>query len=214
MPSLRPHLLALATLLLLPACGTKGSGVEASEVRQLEHFDEIEMGGVFHLVVRVEPGEQRVRITGDDNIVPKIETRVSGGKLIVEHDGLLRPELELLVEVWVPSLEGVEVSGAAEIDITGLSGERFELDLSGAGDAELSGRVELFSADISGAGKLAAKGLTAKTVELDMSGAGQAEVFAEQSLDIDVSGAGEVDYWGSPPEVRQDVSGAGSIRAR
>lgn len=47
---------------------------------------------------------------------------------------------------------------------------------------------------------------------VDMSGAGESRVWATQALEVDISGAGRVVYWGDPIDVRQDISGAGSIR--
>lgn len=199
------------TTALLSACGTRGSGDPATEERELESFHAIEMGGALDLVVHVGAAEQKVVISGDDNIVSKIETRVSGGKLHVEHEGWLRPELTLKLEVWVPALDAIEASGATDIDVEGIVGERFELDLSGAADVELRGTVDLLDIELSGAGDLDARSLAAKHVIVDMSGAGEAKVWATEKLDVDISGAGEVEYWGNPTEVQQDIAGAGSL---
>ncbi len=203
---------ALFSMLGLSACGTRGSGVLAIEERSLEPFSSIEFGGALDLVVHVGASEQKVVIRGDDNIVPEISTRVSGDKLIVDHRGWMRPELTLELEVWVPSLEGIDASGATNIEVEGLVGERFDLELSGASDASLRGHVDRFDLELSGASDVDARGLEAASVNVDMSGAGSAKVWATRSLDVDVSGAGEVEYWGEPSEVEQNVSGAGSLR--
>jgi hypothetical protein len=205
--------LSLATVLFgLTGCGTRGSGVSASETRELEAFTAIESGGALDLVVHVGADEQKVVLSGDDNILPVIETRIRGGKLVIEHDGWLRPELPLVIEVWVPSLDAVEASGTTNIEIEGLSSGKFELDLSGATDAELSGRVERLDIDASGAADIDATELEAANVVIDMSGAGEAKVWATQALEVDISGAGRVVYWGDPTDLRQDISGAGSVR--
>jgi hypothetical protein len=204
--------LSLTTVLLaLTGCGTRGSGVSASETRELEAFTAIESGGALDLIVHVGAAEQKVVLSGDDNILPVIETRVRGDRLVVEHEGWLRPELPLVLEVWVPSLEAVEASGTTNIEVDGLSGE-FDLDLSGATDAELSGRVERLDIDASGAADVDATDLEAASVIIDMSGAGEAKVWATQALEVDISGAGRVVYWGDPTDLRQDISGAGSVR--
>lgn len=202
--------LSLATL-LLSACGTRGSGDPVTEERELDPFHAIEFGGAIDLVVHVGAAEQKVVISGDDNIVSEIDTRVSGDKLHVEHEGWLRPKQTLKLEIWVPTLDSVEASGATDIDIEGLVGERFELDVSGAADAELRGKVTQLDIEVSGAGDVDARSLEAENVVLDMSGAGEAKVWATGKLDVDISGSGEVEYWGNPSEVQQDITGAGSL---
>jgi hypothetical protein len=205
--------LALSSLSLV-GCSLRGSGTAMTESRDVEAFDSIEIGGAFELIVHVDPtATQRVEVSGDDNIVPEVTTTVSGGELDIEFErnGMVRPKLDLRVEIWVPSLAGVEASGASEITVEGLHGERFELDLSGASDTNLRGSVDLFEVDISGASDLDARELHAKNVELELSGAGNAEVWASDRLDADVSGAGNVRYFGSTNAVHENVSGAGSV---
>lgn len=201
--------------LSLTGCSLRGSGTAMTDGRDVEAFDSIEIGGAFELVVHVDPtATQRVEVSGDDNIVPEVTTSVSGGELDVQIEhGMVRPKLDLKVEVWVPSLTGLEASGASDITVEGLHGERFELDLSGASDTTLSGTVDRFEVDSSGASDLDARGLQAKVVEVEVSGAGDAEVWASDRLDADVSGAGNVRYFGSTKEVYQNVSGAGSVMA-
>jgi hypothetical protein len=214
MPTTSLQLVTLSlSIALLSGCGARGSGTSTNETRELESFEAIELGGALDLIVHVGAA-QKVVISGDDNIVPEIETRVAGGKLHIEHEGWLRPELPLKVEIWVPKLEAIEASGATDIDVENLSGERFELELSGAGDVELRGKLDALDVEISGAGDLDARSLEAKQVTIDLSGAGEAKVWATTKLDVDISGAGEVEYWGNPSEITQDITGAGSLQRR
>jgi hypothetical protein len=197
----------------LTGCMLRGSGTPMTDHRDVEAFDSIEVGGAFELVVHVDPAAaQRVEVSGDDNIVPEVTTTVSGGELEIgiEH-GMVRPKLDMKVEVWVASLAGLEASGASDITVEGLHGESFDLDLSGASDSSFSGSVDRFEIDLSGASDLDARELHAKIVDLELSGAGEADVWASDRLDAEISGAGTVRYFGSPKEVQQDVSGAGSI---
>lgn len=219
--SVRSHSTTLTAVLLglsvsfgLTGCSLRGSGTATTQERDVEAFESIEIGGAFELIVHVDPtATQRVEISGDDNIVPEVTTTVSGGELDIrmEHAGMVRPKLDLRVEVWVPTLAGVEASGASDITVEGLHGERFELDLSGASDTTLRGSVDLFEVDSSGASDLDARELHAKRVDLELSGAGDAQVWASERLDAEVSGAGSVRYFGGTQEVHQNVSGAGSI---
>jgi hypothetical protein len=213
MAVLRPLSTTLAALLGLSGCMLKGSGVEMTETREVDAFDSIDIGGTFVLVVHVDPAAtQKVVVSGDDNIVPKITTTVSDGELDVKIDiGMFRSKLDTKAEIWVPSLTALSASGANQITVEGLHGEEFELDLSGAAEGTLSGTVDRFDLDSSGASNLDARELHAKVAEVDISGAGDAKVWASDKLDADVSGAGSVHYWGDTKEVHEDVSGAGSV---
>ncbi|PRQ04153.1 hypothetical protein ENSA5_10430 [Enhygromyxa salina] len=206
-------LAGLVGVLSLSACSLRGSGTAMTETRALDEFDAIELGGAFSLIVHVDPGAaQKVEVSGDDNIVPEIVTRVSGGELDVSLDHwMVRPKEPMKIEVWVSSLTELEASGAANIEVEGVHGERFELELSGASDSTISGSVDRFEIDSSGTSHLKAHDLEAKTIELDLSGAGDVEVWASERLDAEISGAGKVRYWGDPGEVNKQVSGAGSI---
>jgi hypothetical protein len=205
--------LGLVGALSLGGCTLRGSGTPMTEQRDVDSFDSIDLGGAFKLVVHVAPGAtQKLEITADDNIVPKIVSKVSGSELSLSVDHwMVRTKLPMTVEVWVPSLLGLDASGASEIEVDGLHGERFDLDLSGASQSTLSGEIDRFEVDSSGASHLDARTLEAKTVKIDLSGAGDAEVWASDQLDAEVSGAGKVHYWGEPEQVNKEVSGAGSI---
>lgn len=205
----------LAAALALTGCGLKGSGTPHTEVREVETFDAIEIGGTFDLVVHIDPSvEQKLEVSGDDNIVPVIETDVRGGTLEVGIDGvsLVRPKTPMKIEVWTPALDAVEVAGSADVDIEGLHGERFELEVAGAADADLSGSVERFELDVAGSGDVSARALEAAIVEIDIAGSGSARVFASESLHADVAGSGKVRYWGKPATVTSDVAGSGTIQ--
>jgi hypothetical protein len=206
---------ALALPTLLTGCGLRGSGVEATETRELESFDAIAIDGGFILIAHVDPAvTQRVELRGDDNIVPAVVATVADRELELTIDHwLVRPKIDMTVEVWVPSLRKISVSGAADMRVDGLHGERFDLAVSGASTSTLSGTVDHFEVVSSGANTLHASELHAKVVKIDVSGAGDSEVWASEQLDATVSGAGNVRYHGQPEDVQEDVSGSGSVTA-
>lgn len=106
---------------------------------------------------------------------------------------------------------GIEVSGACDI-----KGEVFadvvDMDVSGAADINLGGKVRKFKGEFSGAGTYKGFGLITDTCILDISGAADAEVYALGYLKVDASGATDVVYKGNP-KVDQDISGAGSVKS-
>jgi hypothetical protein len=126
----------------------------------------------------------------------------------------LNPRKPLKVYLTTPYLEGIDASGATNVNVEGIEADRFVLDLSGASSCELAGKVGYLRGDISGASNLYARDLYCQTVKIDVSGAANAKVSTDETLDADVSGAASVTYYGDPRNVLTDVSGAASVRRK
>ncbi len=109
-------------------------------------------------------------------------------------------------KITLPSLVGLDVSGVVEGTVTKIDTERFDLDISGVGDMELSGECGELDADVSGVGDLEADGLECRAVSVEVSGVGDASVYATEEIDARVSGMGSIDVYGSPEKVRKTDS--------
>jgi hypothetical protein len=188
-----------------------GSGVPASEERALAEFDRIEISGAFRLVVR--GGEPRsVVLRGDDNLLEFVRTRVRDGRLLIDtHGARFTSALPIEVEVGVPTLRGLEVSGSSRFDLQGLGAEQFSVAVSGSANGQAAGRVGTLNIDISGSARLEFFELLADEVDLRVSGSARVNVHAERRLAARISGSGEVRYRGQP-EVRTSLSGSGWVR--
>ncbi len=190
-----------------------GNGVEQREARTVDAFDVVDLAGTGRVVVDVRPGAIAVTVTGDENIVPLVETRVDGKRLVVgwKNGKGGSSKVPLTVSVAVPSLVGARVSGAGTVEVNGIAGPMFEAGMSGAGTLRISGSVGELQAKLSGAGTLDAERLVADRVSVDASGAGSVVVAPVAALKASVSGAGHVRYVGAPPSIEKSVSGAGSV---
>jgi hypothetical protein len=190
----------------------EGSGVEASEERDLDAFSKISLEGEADVAVAIgEP--QTVTVRGDDNLLADVETEVDGDTLQISHPTNVDPEPQvgLTVEITVPELEEVEVSGAGDVTAAGLRDGDLVVEVSGAGDIEATGEVDRVEAEVSGAGDVQLGELVAREAVAEVSGAGDIHVHATESFSGEVSGAGDITYTGDPPEVQTDVSGVGDI---
>jgi len=221
----RPHSRRRGRLLVVPviavavaaaACGIngeRGSGNVKREPRQLASFTEIDVGSVVDVDVTVG-GAQSVEVSGDDNLVPLVSTEIKAGRLVIRTTKKVDPKLDLVVHIVVPNLTGLWMTGASHAVLRGVRGDKLTLNVSGAGSVSASGSIREVDIDISGAGKIDAKELKAETARIALSGAGSLSVYASKTLDVHVSGAGKVSYYGDPPEVRKDISGAGSFEKK
>ena len=205
--------LAAAALAGCTIGGVPGSGKSKSEKRSVGTFTSVSVGGAFALDLR-QGSPASVELTGDDNLLPLITTRIDGKRLVVGTKRSIAPRSELSLRVSAPRLEGLRVSGAVKGTVADVDADRFTLEVSGAASLELSGNVESAELTLSGAGKVRAESLRAGAVRARLSGASTISVHASRSLDVDISGAGKVSYSGDPKDVKQKISGVGKLVKR
>jgi putative autotransporter adhesin-like protein len=211
-------LLAVGVLLLVrhdgrhttPSSGVEGSGVAVTESRKLPPFSKVDLAGANSVAVHVD-GAQAVTIRGDDNVVPLITTEVRDGELVVGQRRSFTAKGELRVEVSVPSLDAVTISGAGVLDVDGVRGSRFTVSVPGTGMLTGSGAVEALEATLAGSGELRLQDLAARDVTARLSGTGRVVVNATRTLDASLSGSGLILYSGAPSTVSRDVSGVGAV---
>lgn len=229
-------LLMLMMVPCLSSCGfaggTNGSGNRIEEARPVDAYHSIQAGGRFELRLTQGPSGP-VRLEGEDNILPLIESSVRGGVLYLDTEERLGRVQKIVVHASAPEWKSVALSGAGSmIGETPLSGKALrmrisgagdveaqvdvqdlEVEISGAGDASLSGSARKLQFKASGAGDLDALRLRCQDASVRISGAGSANVHVSGHLEASISGAGSVRYAGQPASIDQSVSGAGSIRA-
>ncbi len=191
----------------------RGNGKIKTEERPVTDFNRVDAGGFCEM--EWHPGAPSLSITTDENLLPRITTRMDGKKLEIEmKEGPMAPTDGIKIVITSPALNQAELSGAVELTARQLSGATFALQTSGAAKVTLTGKVNRLLADMTGASKLMASDLPADDVELSVTGAGKADVTASNSLRAAITGAGKVVYGGNPKTVDKRITGAGKIEPR
>jgi hypothetical protein len=192
----------------------EGSGVPTTETRSVTAFDGVELSGSNDVVIHV--GETRsVRVSGDDNLVGRVTTEVLQGTLVVgTTPGSFTTQVPMRVEIGVPSLSALTLSGSGNVTIEGVAQPSFTVTLSGSGMVKASGAADDLAVTVSGSGEALLGDLVAKAVRAVVSGSGLIAVTATESLDAAVPGSGAIEYGGNPSSVTKDVSGSGAITPR
>ena len=108
-------------------------------------------------------------------------------------------------------LAEVDVGGAASLDLRGLAVPRFSLNISGAGSARLSGKVDHLEVVVAGAANIVAKDVSATSGTLTTLGTGNISATIHASVDATSAGAGTITIHGSPGTVNETVDGLGRI---
>jgi hypothetical protein len=199
---------AAATLALIGCVGVD-AGPTTTDTRDVAAFTRVQAED--QVDVNVRAGEtRRVRVRAGEKVINDIRTEVRDGTLYVSYDGPGVRNGRLLVEVHVPKVEAIAITGAADVQVAGLTGDALDVRVTGAGDVAAEGRVQRLSLDIDGAGDADLAALTARDARVELTGSGDADVRASGLLDAEVSGAGDLTYRGTA-ELRDRVSGHGDI---
>lgn len=236
---MRPLAAALALVALSPAPAlawdaVRGDGDVATEARPLSGFTRVELRGSLDVAV-AEGRPFAVSVTIDRNLLPLVSTRVEGDRLVIEltrpasHRGVGR------VEVSLPELRGLSISGSGDATISGASLPRsvalaidgsgdiawsgragaLTASIAGSGDMELTGEAESLTASIRGSGDIGARRLTARGATVAVEGSGDVEVtLGGGPLSASVAGSGDVTWWGQASPVAVSRAGSGEIRHR
>jgi hypothetical protein len=211
-----------------------GSGTIKSETRKVDDFNAISIRYPGEIIVK--QGEQAsVTVEAEDNLLPQLTTKISGGALIIEngedsYSKRVRPTKDVKITITVTDLNEINFSSAGTLQVDGLKTDDFELKLSGAGDTTvkdldakslnvnlsgagkitIAGKADDVTVSISGLGDFNGENLQSLTADAQISGAGTATLRVKDDLTAKISGAGTVNYYGSP-KVHEVISGAGSV---
>jgi len=191
------------------------------EIRNVDSFTKIAFRIPGKLYLR-QGAEQKVELEGSKDILSKIETTVSGGRLSIgrENDNWKMwnwdKDDRIVVYVTVKDLEGVSVSGSG--DLIGESKFKtgdLNLNVSGSGsltlEADANGEL---NADVSGSGRIEFKG-NCKDLESKVSGSGKVSLSlaSASSVEVGVSGSGKILANGTAKEIKANISGSGEVLA-
>jgi Putative auto-transporter adhesin, head GIN domain len=210
-----------------------GSGKIVASPVPVSSFSRLEVGGTFHVTATIG-GTNSVTLHVDENLLDLVDVHVSGDTLhIGTKSGVNLHGANLSAEATALELTGVEVSGAAQVKLTGdtdaasldlsasgvgqltgtIGAQRARLELSGASHATLSGAVDALAMGASGASDLQGQDLRVRELMVELSGASSASVTVSGSISAEVSGASTLHYFGSPTFTKKDVSVGSSIEA-
>ncbi len=210
--------------------GIRGSGVKATEKREVGNFSRLDVSAGFEVIL-THGSQPEVLIEADDNLMKTIITKVEGNELNIYVKGSVSPCSPMKAYITFVNLSEIELSGAVKLHSPELLDfDRLLLDLSGASAIEMETRIDALKADMSGASLMNLKGsaknadiecsgasniqmfeFQVENMNLELSGASSAEVWASQNLKVDASGASKARYKGNP-RIVVDTSGASSVK--
>ena len=190
----------------------QGSGVAATENREVEDFHSIELSGsgVVHITCGQEPS---LSITVDDNLLELFKTDVKEGVLEIYPEKGFRSTVGAVFVITTNELKSIKSSGSGTFNVSGVASDDFKYSVAGSGKFTADGEVKNLEIEIAGSGKVELAELAAQKVSIGIAGSGRGLVNASESLDVSIAGSGKIEYIGSP-EVSKDVAGSGKVVQR
>lgn len=174
-----------------------GSGPVVDEVRETGHFTGVRNTGSFDVYV-TRSDDFSVLVRAQENLIPVIETRVSGNTLIIEvqNNTCIRSNLNMEVHVSMPRTEELALVGSGRVFADMLSSAVVEVSNAGSGymeiDTIIAGSLIL---DNSGSGHIEVMDNHADLVDLFQSGSGSilaGNVYGPGEVDIRHSSSGQI----------------------
>jgi len=189
----------------------RGSGIAASQRRQVPRFAGVELAGSNTVVLRVGD-RQSVVVHADDNLLGRVTTEVRDGRLVIGNTpGSFTTKAPMRVEIRVPSIGLLALSGSGAVVATGIRGPALKVTLTGSGTLRASGTVDRLDATLTGSGDVELLQLVAADAHAVVSGSGRILVTATRRLDASVLGSGTILYGGKPARLTTSVTGSGVI---
>lgn len=190
--------------------GNAASGNAQSQTRDVHGFDSVEFASAGRLTIS-QAGTDSLQISADDNILPKLTSEVTGTTLrLGVQSGADIGSSNVTYVVNVKQLKRVVLSGAGDVNVTGIDGPDLSVTQNGGGTITASGRASRAAVELSGTGDYDGRKLTSEDVQASVSGTGTAVVNASRTLVARVTGIGSIQYLGDP-KVTQEVTGVGHV---
>lgn len=208
----------------------RGNGIETSEARITLDFNQVKSEGNFDVHI-TNGNEFDVVVNAESNIIPYIETNVTGNTLRIYVRGVHDINNRLPMEVYIttPTLRSVVQSGSGIITTDYFAANQFEAIVSGSGKIEtavdavnvnaivsgsgillMSGEATGADLLVSGSGKIDAYDLNLRDCEAIISGSGNMWITVERYIKASISGSGNI-YYSGTPEIETHISGSGNV---
>jgi len=229
-------LILAGMIVVLTGClqSVRGTGEMISRDFEIENFSALDIRGGYTVIWR-ESAHVAVTVEMQENLFEFLQVSVTGETLRVSSTRNFNTNRgnSPRIYIYAPYLEMVSFYGAVSAtDWDIVQGERFqiqgagamnvslelevdtiEIDLSGAGNLNLSGIADSANIITTGASSISATQLQIRDASVEFSGAGDVAVDVTDYLRISLFGAGIVRYTGDPM-IDRTILGVGRVVQR
>ncbi len=210
----------------------KGNGNVITVERNTTDYDGIGVGGSFDVIL-VKGTEGSIKIEGEENIIPYIETEVKGNTLQIKYkkNTNIRTTKRLTVTVTIEDIDMISLGGSGNIlskevirakdfkvslggsgNITlSINSDEVSANIGGSGNIKLSGSTEELSCSIAGSGSIKAYNLKTEELNANIAGSGSISTTVNNKIKAKIVGSGSIYYKGNASSIDKKSVGSGSI---
>lgn len=228
---------AIIILLSLQACnkgriwGIHGKGSNISETRNAGVFIGVDLRCDADVEL-VRDSTFSIELTGQENILKVLDTKVDNGNLIIDYRKRVWRHNKIKMIVHVGNLQSIFISGSGNITIQNeINANMLDIKISGSGNVNTNtlnihtvtvhisgsgnikipgGAIQSGKFSISGSGNIDAEYAISSAMDANISGSGNITVNVNENLNATISGSGDIKYRGTPV-VTVNVSGSGRV---
>lgn len=212
----------IMALAVLPSCSLfdciDGNGNVKTEERSSDSFTAVANTTSFQ-VIYVKSDEYSVTVEAESNIIPYIETDVSGASLevrTIRGTHCLRYTVRPVITITAPFITDLISSGSGDLVAEAIEGDEAGIVSTGSGDI-IAGDISAnsLSATISGSGDVTTGQVDLETFTFTLTGSGDLNIIGEATGGrYIVSGSGSIFADELNTEKAQmTLSGSGSVHA-
>lgn len=215
-----------------------GSGPVISDFRDIDNFTGVSNTGSFDVYVK-HADTFGVEVVAQENLIPVIETYVSGYTLIVktQNGTCIRSSTPIRVNVSLPETEILRLSGSGRVYADIVSGREVEISNSGSGNMAIDSVIaDIYLLGNSGSGHISITGSDINEIEAVQSGSGaimcgtlsgttevkmrhsssgdiSAAIIDGAVIDVVLSGSGTLELTGDVETAEYTLNSSGRIDA-
>jgi len=208
-----------------------GTGNIITEERSVGDFNKISVSDGINLFIEQGNGGT-LTIEAEDNLIPKIGTRIIFGKLMIGFKGfsfVIDSAEPINVYVKVKELKDIELSGGASISCDELKTDALEIDITGESTIDLAVQCINLVVDATGGSIIDIEGLVDRQeIELnswsnynagdlvsrecfaEINAGASADINVSERLIVEIHSNGSLNYIGNP-DITQEISSGGSL---
>jgi hypothetical protein len=191
-----------------------GNEIKETETRNVGSFTGISSESFFDVFI-IQDSIEQVIVEAESNLLPYIQTVVSGSNLVLREQKhyCVDNNLPVKITVRVRNLERVYLTGSGNVQGNSeFVANSFKVDLTGSGNIDLEVNAQEVEAWISGSGNIDI-GATTSHIKAIITGSGNINLWGETiDTDLEISGSGNIKAYGLIQDnCYVNISGSGSV---
>jgi hypothetical protein len=208
----------------------KGSGPSIDKIISVSDFNAIDVSGGFDVIL-VQGTTEALTLTAQENLFEYFTARVENGTLKIYTQHNIWSTRPLKARITFKDIKDLKVSGGGDIysetpvnvetlgvSVSGggdfkseINSGQVKCQITGGGDAEISGKISNYNLNISGGGDLKSN-VSAGQIFCRMIGGGDIHLMNDaqaSKADIEINGGGDLEMKMNAERLRCSVSGGG-----